>query len=248
MVRIISKHDIANTPRIDRQSIAIFFKQRAEKILELGHIQAVIYQDKNPELAQLRDAAEKAKILPMLQLHGNETLLDMGCGTGRWSDVVIPLCKNYVGVDFSQDLIEIAAKRFGEVEHVRFICMPAESVSSTSLVERFHLILSCGLFIYLNDDELVNAIRGYAQVADRNCKILIREPVSSNDRLTIKEHYSDDMDQIYNAIYRTENELMSIFHSELRPEAFQLTGSGDVYEDALNNRRDTKQKWFLLER
>ena len=248
MTRITTEPDNPDVPSIDRQSVANFFKQRAEKVSRLGHIQAVIYQDKNPELARLRDAAEKAKLLPMLHLQGNETLLDMGCGTGRWADVVVPLCGRYIGIDFSQELIEIAVKRFESIEHAHFVCMPAEKVSSNSLTDRFQRILSCGLFIYLNDDELINTIRGYAQVADKSCKILLREPISSTARLTIKEHFSEDMDQVYNAIYRNEVEIISMLQNVLIREGFRLTGLGDVYEPVLNNRSETKQRWFLLER
>jgi hypothetical protein len=46
MTRIISQPDSASAPRISRESVANFFKQRAQKADQLGHIQAVIYQDK----------------------------------------------------------------------------------------------------------------------------------------------------------------------------------------------------------
>ena len=105
-----------------------------------------------------------------------------------------------------------------------------------------------GLFIYLNDDELLRTVRGYVSVADRHCRILFREPVGLGARLTIKEHFSEEMEQNYNAIYRTEEELVAIIESELSPEGFKLIGSGDVYEDKLNNRSDTRQKWLLVER
>jgi SAM-dependent methyltransferase len=248
MVRIFSKPDGTSAPRIDRQSVATFFKERASKAQHLGHVQAVIYQDKYPDLARQRDVAEKEKLLPLLRLNGNETVLDVGCGTGRWADVIVPLCGRYVGTDFSQELVDIATARFASAPRATFMCMPAEMISSKTLAVRFQVILSMGLFMYLNDDELVQTIQGYASVADSCCRILIREPIGIESRLTIKEHYSEDMDQIYNAIYRTEDELMAVIRAELTPAGFNLIDSGDVYEAALNNRSDTTQKWFLLEK
>lgn len=249
MTRIISTpDDNTSTPRIDKESITAFFKQRAAKADQLGHIQAVIYQDKNPDLAQQRDAAEKAKLLPLLHLQKHESVLDVGCGTGRWADVVVPECGKYLGTDFSQELVDIARTRFSSNPHTNFVCLPAEQVSATTIQDRFQVILSLGLFIYLNDDELIKTIQGYASVADTSCRLLLREPVGTQTRLTIKEHFSEDMDQIYNAIYRTEEEIMSIVRAELFPKGFSLRDSGDVYEAALNNRADTKQKWFLLEK
>lgn len=247
MVKIVGVANGADAPRIDRNSVETFFKHRAEAG-QLGHIQAVIYQDKNPELALQRDSAEKAKLLPLLNLCGFEAVLDVGCGTGRWADVIVPNCTYYLGTDFSQGLIDIAAARFSNFSHARFLRLPSEHVSNATIDRRFNLILSMGLFIYLNDEELVQTIRGYASVADSSCKILIREPVGTVARLTIREHFSEDMDQIYNAIYRTEEEIMMVLRSELFSEGFRLSGSGDVYEAALNNRSETKQRWMLMEK
>jgi len=248
MTRIINGHDGLSAPRISRESVAKFFKQRADKSQQLGHIQTVIYQDKNPELALKRDEAEKAKLLPLLSLTGFEDVLDVGCGTGRWADVIYPQCTSYLGTDFSQELVDIAVKRFASNPKVKFRCIASESISDQSITQRFQIIISMGLFIYLNDDELSQTIKGYTSVADSSCRILIREPVGTHARLTIQEHFSEDMEQIYNAIYRTEAELMDVFTSELIAEDFLLVGTGDVYESTLNNRSDTKQKWFLLER
>lgn len=248
MTRIITHPESASAPRISRESVASFFKQRAEKANQLGHIQAVIYQDKNPDLALKRDAAEKAKLLPLLRLNGSESVLDVGCGTGRWADVIAALCSRYLGTDFSQELVDIASARFASNPKVEFRCVPSEKISSSSLTQEFQIILSLGLFIYLNDDELLQTIQGYASVAATPCRILVREPVGTQARLTIQEHFSEDMDQVYNAIYRTEAELMELFNRVFYPVGFRLSDVGDVYETALNNRSDTKQKWFLLER
>lgn len=249
MARITTRAGSEPAPQISRQSVEAFFRERAAKVEQLGYIQAVIYQDKNPDLARQRDAVEKAKLLPLLQLDGRQSVLDVGCGTGRWADVLAPLCSRYLGTDFSQELVDIGSARFASVPHVSFVCLPAEQVSSATVGGPWQVIVSLGLFIYLNDDELARAMKGYASVSDSSCKLLLREPVGTQGRLTIKEHFSEDMDQVYNAIYRTEEELMDFVRAILAPAGFRLSVSGDVYEEAmLNNRPDTKQKWFLLER
>lgn len=247
MSRITSKVGV-KAPRIERKSIEKFFSERAAKADQLGHVQAVIYQDKNPDLAKQRDLAEKSKLLPLLNLSGKESVLDVGCGTGRWADAIAPNCASYLGTDFSPDLIEIANRRFESMPHMQFACLPAEKVSFDTIGKRFDLIISMGLFIYLNDDELVQTLRGYASVSKDLCKLLIREPMGVESRLTILEHFSEDMEQVYNAIYRTDAELLAMVAEELFPVGFRLLDSGDVYEETLNNRSDTKQKWLLLEK
>jgi len=238
----------SSAPRIDRESVATFFKERAEKAAQLGHVQAVIYQDKNPDLARQRDAMEKAKLLPLLRLDGTQAVLDVGCGTGRWADVLVPMSTRYVGTDFSQELVDIATSRFSTTPQASFLCVPAESVSREIVGGPFQVVVSLGLFIYLNDDELEKTVTGYADVADSSCSILLREPIGTQGRLTIKEHFSDDMDQVYNAIYRTEDEILDAIEKSLIAKGFRLVSSGDVYDASLSNRTDTKQKWFLLER
>jgi hypothetical protein len=79
--------------------------------------------------------------------------------------------------------------------------------------------------------------------------VLIREPVAIEKRLTLQEHFSADMDQQYNAIYRTESELLAMFGTTMGAAGFRLIKSADVYaEPELNNRVETKQRWFLWER
>ena len=65
MTRVLS-HDGTDHPSLDREQVRTFFEDRAQKARQLGPTQAVIYQDKHPELAAARDRAEKALLLPAL--------------------------------------------------------------------------------------------------------------------------------------------------------------------------------------
>ncbi len=248
MTRIVGSIETEKHPSIDCASVKAFFKKRALKAASLGHVQAVIYQDKNPVLAAKRDWAEKEKLLPLLQLKGEESVLDVGCGTGRWADAVISHCQSYVGSDFSEELIEIANSRFQHTPNAHFICTPSEQVAAALPHRQFQVILSMGLLIYLNDQELNQTLAAYRTLAGATCKILLREPMATRERLTIHEHYSEEMDQVYNAIYRTETELRQLLQHNLFDHGFRLIGSGDVYEAALNNRSDTRQQWYLIQK
>lgn len=52
MSRIYSKPGQPQTEVINETAVGKFFEERAEKIAEVGPLHAVIYQDKNPELAE----------------------------------------------------------------------------------------------------------------------------------------------------------------------------------------------------
>lgn len=250
MARIYSQAG-EQAPEIDPQAVLAFFEQRAEKAETLGPTRAVIYQDKNPQLAKHRDAAEKALLLPLLALNPLSRVLDAGCGTGRWAQAVLPTCAQYVGTDVSPGLVRVARERFAAQHHAQFVVCPADQLSLASMQaeQPFTHVLACGLFIYLNDTQALRALGCFAEMAAANCRVMLREPVAVEQRLTLKEHFSEDMDQHYHATYRTEAELVALACATLGQQGFTAVGQGDVFTDtALNNRLETKQRWFLWER
>jgi SAM-dependent methyltransferase len=250
-MRIKTKPGDEGSPRIDPAAVESFFSERAEKAKTIGSLRAVIYQDKLPDLAERRDAAEKGLLLPKLELKSHNRVLDIGCGTGRWTGVLAPKVKLYHGTDFAPGLIDIARSEYGTEQNVRYSVLPSVSVRLDALgaIEGFDKIVVLGLLIYLNDEDVFETLRRVAEVADLQCRLLIREPVAIGERLTIKEHFSSDLDQTYNAIYRTEGELLLMISETLGRAGFTLLESGYVYEQPeMNNRADTVQKWYLLER
>jgi SAM-dependent methyltransferase len=250
MARIKSAPGTA-APSIDRASVVAFFEQRAKKAETLGPVRAVIYQDRHPNLAEKRDAAEKALLLPKLGLSAIDRVLDLGCGTGRWAEAIVPVAGHYHGVDVSPGLVAIAQGHFASYSNARFTVSGVDELSADRLGDAlpFSRILCCGVLIYLNDDEVRKTLAALADLAATHCRLVVREPVGLENRLSIVDHFSEDMDQIYNAIYRTEGELLEMMAATLGTAGFNVAGCGDVYAEAgLNNRADTKQRWFVLER
>jgi SAM-dependent methyltransferase len=251
MARIQSPPDDPATPRIDPVAVAAFFDGRARKIDQVGPLRAVIYQDRHPDLAERRDLAEKQCLLPRLALDGQQRLLDIGCGTGRWAGELLHSVAHYHGVDISTGLVDFARHAYAAYPHCRFSVASAVGITLGRLDERepFDRILCAGVLIYLNDDDLTACISAIGTLAAPTCRILMREPMAIEQRLTIQDHFSTDLQQIYNAIYRTEGELSRLLLTVLRPLGFSITAAGDVFlDDALNNRAETRQRWLLLER
>jgi 2-polyprenyl-3-methyl-5-hydroxy-6-metoxy-1,4-benzoquinol methylase len=250
-MRIRNKPGDQGAPQIDPAAVESFFSKRAEKAKTIGSLRAVIYQDKHPDLAERRDFAEKALLLPMLALHKHCRVLDIGCGTGRWTSALAPLVELYHGTDFAAGLIDIARAEHGAEKTVRYSVLPSTSVELGSLGESqgFDRIIMLGLLIYLNEEDVFETLRRVAEVAAPQCRLMIREPVAIGERLTIKEHFSSDLEQVYNAIYRTESELMLMISETLEQANFKLLDSGYVFDQPeMNNRSDTVQKWYVLER
>lgn len=251
MSRVYSNEDDQTKPSISQKYVDEFFVQRAKKISSVGPLQAVIYQDKNPLLAERRNVAEKAKLLPLLNLDGSQRVLDVGCGTGRWASEIIPNCLWYHGIDACRELVEYSVSQYSSSSNCKFSVASADSFSLDSIFEdtSFDRILCAGLLIYLNDNQVHNAIKNMLEVLKPGGVMLIREPMGLGQRLTIREHFSEEMDQNYSAIYRTADELERIIRNVDVGASLDIIDSGDLFEDsALNNRSDTKQRWILLER
>jgi cyclopropane fatty-acyl-phospholipid synthase-like methyltransferase len=250
MTRTFSKAN-ENAPRLDRQAVVEFFEQRAAKAGTLGPVRAVIYQDKDPDLAERRDVAEKALLLPKMRLSDHHRVLDVGCGTGRWAQALVPHCGTYHGADVSPGLIRIAEQSYEGEPKARFSVSAADSLSLEALSESepFDRILCAGVLMYLNDDEALHALEAIGRMAAPEALLVLREPLGTDLRLTITEHFSEDMEQNYNAVYRSEAELIDMVDRTLGVNGFRVEDRGDVYSDpSLNNRVDTKQRWFVVAR
>jgi cyclopropane fatty-acyl-phospholipid synthase-like methyltransferase len=251
MARIVSDQESENQPRIDEEQVSAFFEERARKIQALGPVRAVIYQDRHPDLAERRDRAEKARITPLLALDGGQRLLDIGCGTGRWVSEVAELCSAYHGADMSEGLVAFASQSNAHRRSCRFSVCSITNLSLPQLNETapFDRILCAGVLIYLNDDQIERGLSNLGEVAARASRIVLREPLATGNRLTLRSHYSEELDQVYNAIYRTEGELLSVIDKALVSVGFEVAARGDVYDDpSLNNRAETRQRWLVLDR
>jgi cyclopropane fatty-acyl-phospholipid synthase-like methyltransferase len=250
MTRISTPIGAISTVRLDSNAVADFFSCRADRIGLLGPVRAVIYQDNNKELANQRDLAEIQKLLPKLSLDGSQCLLDLGCGTGRWVARIAGQVNFYHGIDFSEGLLAYAEKDHAGRLNCHFTRMSAADISPESLGENsFDRILCAGLLIYMNDDELEKLFQGILSVAASNCRVIFREPMGVGKRLTLDHHFSAELEAEYHAIYRTEEELLSLMNNTLMKSGFCVVERGNVYDDpSLNNREETLQCYIILKR
>jgi len=238
-------------PTIRSDDVASFFEERARRISRLGPLRAVLYQDHHPDLAERRDEAERQALGPLLALERTSRLLDIGCGTGRWVPSVADRCAAYHGIDLSPGLIAFARSAHVHHPNCSFSVCSATDLSLSALGEEagFDRVLCAGLFIYLNDDDARTAFGRIAEVSAPACRLVLREPMATDMRLTLSDHFSDELGQHYNAIYRTETELVELAAAPLLQRGFRISGSGDLFSDpTLNNRTETRQRWILMER
>ena len=107
----MSKRIVGEKHEIGLENTKKFFRGRAARKSSESPYTSILYQDQNPEIANDRDVYEKSLVLPLIKARGPGRVLDIGCGIGRWADAMADASMIYIGLDFSEDLVEIANKR-----------------------------------------------------------------------------------------------------------------------------------------
>jgi len=233
---------------IDALKVRDFFNGRARK--EGNAVNAVMLQSEGSTIAVDRDIHEKTHLLPRLERPSK--ILELGCGAGRLATFYNNNGNQYLGFDFSEELIARAKAEIGDDENVQFqvVEVPRIAVEDFKLQPPFDFFLITGLFIYLNDEAVHDTFKMIAKLAAPNATIYVRESLSELDvRLTLKEHFSEELDEVYNAIYRTTAELTDVITDTLVKAGFVFEVCGEyAFPPALRNRAETAQRYFTLRR
>ena len=229
---------------------AVFFN-RAEKFNADNPYSVTMYQDNNKELVIERNRKELEKLLPLLKLNDESKVLDIACGIGRWADALPNSIKEYCGIDFSEGLISIANER-NEKEQFCFLegsIINVEQVLGRNGKGKYNIILMIGILMYLNDDDMSFSLEQVERICEEEATICIREPIGIRERLTLKDFFSEELKDSYNAIYRTREELFGFFEKTFFNHGFQIVEEGFLFDgESLNNRKETSQYYFVLHR
>jgi len=155
--------------------------------------------------------------------------LDLGCGNGRWGEILIPRCKEYVGVDLSKNFIEKAQKQYKK-KNARFICNLASEFIDKS---KYDLILIIGLTTYMNDEDIEKMSYNCREMLSRGGMLVVRS-------VTIKDAGSKRMvfhrktgffsrmvgRREYQIIRRTPEEEMRLFKEFSLEDQEDIPGTG----------------------
>lgn len=234
---------------IDYSKTRAFFDSREGKYNEEHPYVTTMYQDAQPQLTDERNLAEVKKILPLLELNPTSRILDLGCGIGRWADAIQCDVEKYLGVDFSKGFIEIARQR-NRKSAFEFVQMSVCGIGEyfrTHGTRPFNRLIAAGILIYLNDSDVAALFRLFPEILTSDAIVYIREPVGIQERLTLKDFFSEELNHDYHTIYRTAEEYRSML-KEAAPN-FEIFQSGYLFDrPLLNNRQETSQYYYLIKR
>lgn len=237
---------------IDYNKTKQFFGKRSEKYNEKNPYSVTMYQDNDIELVKRRNEIEQQKIIPFLNLNSNSKILDIACGIGRWADAINQDVNRYLGIDFSKELIDIATQRNKKTNFYFEVGTTSQIIEVIKKKEMndFSVVIISGILLYLNEIDMRLLLESLNLVCADHATIYIREPIAQQSRLTLKNFYSEELDDDYNAIYRSIKEYKESIYELLLTNGFNIKTEDFLFETdkELNNRKETVQYYFIIER
>lgn len=233
---------------INNSKVIDFFEKRARNYNENNPLVTTMYNDDNPHIVIERDNIEREKLTPLLNLDNTQKVLDIGCGIGRWLISLENKISYGLGIDGSSGLIDIAKKQsFSEKLHFETSNVDNISYNLEKRNMKFDRIIISGLLMYLNDEQVLHLFKSISLFMEKKCTILIREPLALQERLSLKDFWSNELGLHYNAIYRTADELLNFIEKSFHQKSFTTSAFTPLFDQkTLNNRKETQQYFCLV--
>ncbi len=113
-----------------------------------------------------KDSQEEYIIKNEIEKSGAKTVLDLGCGNGRWADILSEN-RDYIGIDISKKLIVYAKKAHPDLK------FEVGDVRTLDMTKKYDLIFCYTTLLHLTPDEFKPAMERLSQIAK---KLIIIEP------------------------------------------------------------------------
>ena len=198
---------------LDTQSIKTFWKKRAELLKEgkVKVLQSTMLTAEEEGSVKL-DHDDKESVLKHIRhiLNPEGTLLDIGCGNGRWARTLCKYVKTIDACDYCEDFIEVAKEISSQqkINNIRYFCASADNLN---LEKEYDHVLIVGVLHYLDPEMYNNAICEITKAVKPGGYVIIRDPFGVGKQFELHGVYSQAADGEYHAIYRTSDYMIEKF-------------------------------------
>jgi len=161
-------------------------------------------------------------IISLLNLKGNEKIIDVGTGTG----VLIPFYEKYLtsgsvlAVDFSNEMISRCKEKYPEAEHP-LVKFEVTDIYDTAYEKEFDIVMCYSCFPHFNDHQKVVNILSHS--LNPNGKLIIAHSSSRNHINHVHKHGGSD---IHDDVLPTLEELSTILAKAKLQTVFQRSDGG----------------------
>jgi len=170
---------------------------------------------KDRHIAMHRKSIEERLFAKLITLHEGMEVLDIGCGTGRWSFLMAPNVARVLATDISDEMIRTGGRlrQLESASNVEFLVREALDISDLG---QFDLIFIGGVLQYLSDDEVRTLTKRVVRALKPRGACLTRDSVTSRRHAMCGD---------YPVVYRTR-----VQHNELcRAGGLELVTSERAY-------------------
>lgn len=138
-----------------------------------------------------------------------DNALDIGCGNGEFTSLLLDKANSIKGYDISAPLLERAIKNHGDNHKLSFTCASIDNIKEES--HSFDLILCMGVMsCVIADEKYKNLVSEISRLATKNSYVIV------GDSLSIEEEILFNGDNDYVAKYRNKhNYLQTLINSGL---------------------------------
>jgi len=125
------------------------------------------------------DLLQKMALGEVLELGGDEVVLDFGCGSGRLSYWIAPRVKRVVGLEITPGMIKLA-EEYRTAQNVEFTVY--DGVHFPIFPDPFDVILSVGVLQMMKGELLKSTLSSLAQYLKKDGRCYFIEQVSDSPR------------------------------------------------------------------
>ncbi len=184
-----------------------------------------------PPSSFFEDYREKQEINnfnQLIDLNNIKNVLEVACGSGRWSFYLSNKVNYIKAIDISPQMIEIA-KGISKKMNITNIDFEIGEFFDLDLSKKYDLIYFSGLFNYLEDYEIISILTRVKEISNSNTIILTRDTISKNERIEYDTKY-------FQSIYRTSHEMVELFNKkEFIHTQTMLAYKMPLYSDYISN-------------
>lgn len=229
---------------IDPSKVKAFWDSRAARLDQIP-FESLTNLEENPELMRLKMGREREKVSRLLRLSPNDTLLDLGAGTGNWSGYLAPFVGQVHSVEYSARLVDLGRAKMQEqgLANVTFFHSPAQKFRSDL---PYDVIFISGLFVYLADEECRELMRNLPSYSKPSTTLFLRDGTGVDARHEINNNYSEILKTHYSAVYRTREEYAELMEGA----GYQLEHDENMFDDGfvLNKFSETRLRVYVFRR
>jgi len=184
---------------LDRERSRRFWnRQVADATYETDFGPGTLLRDRR--LALARKATEELRFGKLVQLRPEWTVLDVGCGTGRWALYFAARVHRVVATDLSEGMVA-RARALAEAAGVTNVDFEVRAAEDLADLPRAGLVHAGGLLQYLPDDGVVAFARAAAERLEPDGLLVSRDSVGRR-RVELTGDYP--------VVYRTEEEYVRL--------------------------------------